>query len=64
MANGKLSLKIEKLKEKVTKIADKVFIGAGGHSIPLLQKSGVKQRTPRWFPNQWSILKMYKPRYY
>ena len=31
-------------KEKVTKIADKVFIGAGGHSIPLLQKSGVKQR--------------------
>ena len=24
-------------KEKVTKIADKVFIGAGGHSIPLLQ---------------------------
>ena len=37
-------MKIEKLKEKVTKIADKVFIGAGGHSIPLLQKSGVKQR--------------------
>ena len=36
MANGKLSLKIE-TKEKVTKIADKVFIGAGGHSIPLLQ---------------------------
>lgn len=31
-------------KEKFTKVADKVFIGAGGYSIPLLQKSGVSQR--------------------
>ena len=31
-------------KEKFTKVADKVFIGAGGYSIPLLQKSGISQR--------------------
>ena len=44
--DGKWEVVVEnrETKEKVTKIADKVFIGAGGHSIPLLQKSGVKQR--------------------
>ncbi len=44
--DGKWQVVVEnrETKEKVTKIADKVFVGAGGHSIPLLQKSGVKQR--------------------
>ena len=44
--DGKWEVVVEnrETKEKITKIADKVFIGAGGHSIPLLQKSGVKQR--------------------
>ena len=44
--DGKWVVAVEnrKTKEIFTKVADKVFIGAGGHSIPLLQKSGIKQR--------------------